>query len=96
MLLYSFLKTITGQEVVLELKNDLKIRGVLRSVDQYHNLRVDRVEILNGELYPHLNAVTSLFIRGPTVRYAHLPKSAVDTDLLQDATRREAARIEMY
>jgi len=96
MLLYSFLKTLTGQEVVFELKNDLKIRGVLRSIDQYHNLRVDQVTVLNGDTYPHLNSVTSLFIRGPTIRYAHIPKDAVDTDLLQDATRREAARVDIY
>lgn len=92
MLLYSFLKTLTGKEVVLELKNDLKVKGVLKSVDQYHNLRIDDIEVLNQDLYPHLSAVESLFIRGPTLRYAYLPKDAVDTDLLQDATRREAAR----
>lgn len=92
MLLYSFLKTLTGQEVVLELKNDLKIRGTLTAIDQYHNVRLDAVEVENNDRYPHLNAVSSLFVRGPTIRYAHLPKDAVDTDLLQDATRREAAR----
>ena len=93
MLFYSFLKTITGKEVVLELKNDLKIQGVLKSVDKYHNLRIDDIKVLNSDLYPHLSAVESLFVRGPTIRYAYLPKDAVDTELLQDATRREASRV---
>jgi U6 snRNA-associated Sm-like protein LSm2 len=31
-----------------------------------------------------------MFIRGSVVRYVHLPGNAVDTGLLEDATRREA------
>jgi len=34
--------------------------------------------------------VKNCFIRGSVVRYVHIPKDAVDTDVLQDATRREA------
>jgi hypothetical protein len=32
--------------------------------------------------------VKNVFIRGSVVRYVHLPGSAVDTALLEDATRR--------
>ena len=32
------------------------------------------------------------FIRGSVIRYVQLPSSEVDTELLQDATRREAAQ----
>ena len=35
-------------------------------------------------------SVKNCFIRGSTVRYVHLPKDDVDTDLLQDSTRIEA------
>lgn len=34
------------------------------------------------------SAVKNVFIRGSVVRYVHLPSSAVDTALLEDATRR--------
>lgn len=34
-------------------------------------------------------SVRNCFIRGSVVRYVQLPPSAVDTDLLHDATRRE-------
>ena len=39
--------------------------------------------------FPQLS-VRSLFIRGGVVRYVQLPPEAVDTDLLQDASRKEA------
>jgi len=35
-------------------------------------------------------AVKNCFIRGSVVRYVQLPAEAVDTQLLEDATRREA------
>ena len=34
MLFYSFFRTLVGNEVVVELKNDLAFRGKLHSVDQ--------------------------------------------------------------
>ena len=34
MLFYSYFKTLVGQEVTVELKNDLAIVGTLHSVDQ--------------------------------------------------------------
>lgn len=34
------------------------------------------------------SSVKNVFIRGSVVRYVHLPAAAVDTPLLEDATRR--------
>ena len=34
-LMFSVFKTLTDQTVIVELKNDLCITGVLKSVDQY-------------------------------------------------------------
>ncbi|CDW99011.1 hypothetical protein [Sporisorium scitamineum] len=34
MLIFSAFKTLTGQQVTIELKNDLAIQGTLKSVDQ--------------------------------------------------------------
>lgn len=44
--------------------------------------------VLEEAKYPHLAAVRNVFIRGSVVRYVHLPAGAVDTALLEDATRR--------
>lgn len=74
----------------MELKNDLSIRGTLVSVDQFLNIKLDDIKVTDETRYPHLISVKNCFIRGSVVRYVHLPAQAVDTALLQDATRREA------
>lgn len=89
MLFFSFFKTLETKVVTIELKNDLKIKGVLHSVDQYLNIKLQNVEVLNAEHHPHLLSVTSVFIRGSVVRYVHITPADVDVTLLQDATRRE-------
>lgn len=88
MLFFSFFKTLVDQEVKVELKNDIEIRGVLKSVDQYLNLKLDNISCVNEEKYPHLQSVKNLFIRGSTVRYVHMSANSVDCTLLQDASRR--------
>lgn len=84
----SFFKTLTNQTVTIELKNDIRIRGTLKSVDQYLNIKLDDVDVLDLDKYPHLSSVKNMFIRGSVVRYVMLPRSEVDIGLLEDATRR--------
>ncbi|KAK3330792.1 hypothetical protein B0H66DRAFT_544894 [Apodospora peruviana] len=91
MLFFSFFKTLIDHEVTVELKNDIQIRGTLKSVDQYLNIKLEDISVVEELKYPHLSAVKNVFIRGSVVRYVHLPASAVDIPLLEDATRREAA-----
>jgi U6 snRNA-associated Sm-like protein LSm2 len=91
MLFFSFFKTLTQTTVTVELKNDISIRGTLKSVDQYLNIKLDDIVVLDEVKYPHLSSVKNIFIRGSVVRYVHLPVDKVDRGLLEDATRREAA-----
>lgn len=86
----SFFKTLTQQTVTVELKNDISIRGTLKSVDQYLNIKLDDITVLDELKYPHLSSVKNIFIRGSVVRYVHLPPDKVDRGLLEDACRREA------
>ena len=117
----------------MELKNDISIRGTLKSVDQYLNIKLDDITVVDELKYPHLvshtlrkiectatrkhmswvefhavvlcvvcgtrsvlhanaiemqSSVKNVFIRGSVVRYVHLPAAAVETPLLEDATRR--------
>ena len=74
--------------MTIELKNDIRIRGTLKSVDQYLNIKLDDVDVLDLDKYPHLSSVKNMFIRGSVVRYVMLPRSEVDIGLLEDATRR--------
>ncbi|PWN21705.1 Sm-like ribonucleo protein [Microstroma glucosiphilum] len=110
-LIFSFFKTLTGQPITIELKNDVAITGTLKSVDQFLNFRIENLRVVGNESveramleggaggevdaekarWPHLLALKSAFIRGSVVRYVHVPAGAVDTQLLEDATRREAS-----
>jgi len=90
MLIFSVFKTLTDQTVIVELKNDLLITGVLKSVDQFLNIRLDNIQVSDEARHPHMIAVKNCFIRGSVVRYVQIPADAVDTQLLEDATRRES------
>ncbi|KAH9917924.1 uncharacterized protein BXZ73DRAFT_53237, partial [Epithele typhae] len=87
-LIFSVFKTLTDQQVTVELKNDLSITGTLKSVDQFLNIRLDNIKVLDPARHPHMMAVKNCFIRGSVVRYVQLPAESVDTQLLEDATRR--------
>lgn len=126
-LIFSVLKTLQDQELTVELKNDMAIRGQLKSVDQcaypalsssisadplpstgsstsssttsaYWTKSATRIWCARlflfllykaTDLFHRVQvAVRNCFIRGSTVRYVQLPKAAVDTQLLEDATRR--------
>ncbi|KAF2636131.1 hypothetical protein P280DRAFT_522381 [Massarina eburnea CBS 473.64] len=88
--LTGFFKTLVDHEITVELKNEVCIRGTLKSVDQYLNIKLDNAEATDELRWPHLCSTRDMFIRGSVVRYVHLPSGAVDTALLEDATRREA------
>ncbi|KAK4057028.1 U6 snRNA-associated Sm-like protein LSm2 [Microbotryomycetes sp. JL221] len=88
-LIFSVFKTLTDQQVTVELKNDLSIVGTLKSVDQFLNIKLENIRVVDEDKHPHMMAVRNCFIRGSVVRYVQIPKQAVDTQLLEDATRRE-------
>ncbi|KAI5454748.1 U6 snRNA-associated Sm-like protein LSm2 [Naganishia albida] len=90
MLMFSVFKTLTEQVVTVELKNDLCLMGTLKSVDQFLNIRLDNIKVSDPERFPHMMSVKNCFIRGSVVRYVQIPRTSVDTTLLEDATRREA------
>uniref|UniRef100_A0A915M5V4 U6 snRNA-associated Sm-like protein LSm2 n=1 Tax=Meloidogyne javanica TaxID=6303 RepID=A0A915M5V4_MELJA len=89
MLFFSFFKSLVGREVIIELKNDLSICGTLHSVDQYLNVKVTDINVTDVERHPHMISVKNCFIRGSVIRYVHLPSDGIDTQLLQEATRKE-------
>jgi len=55
MLFYSFFKSLVGKEVVVELKNDLNICGVLHSVDQYLNIKLQEISVAESNKHPHMS-----------------------------------------
>jgi len=53
-MLHSFFKTLVDHEVTVELKNDISIKGTLKSVDQFLNIKLDNIEVSDELKYPHL------------------------------------------
>ena len=41
-------------QVTVELKNDLCITGILHSVDQYLNVKLENIKLVNEAKYPHM------------------------------------------
>ncbi|KAI9988378.1 hypothetical protein PInf_021781 [Phytophthora infestans] len=76
--------------MAVELKNDVALMGVLDSVDQYLNIKLLNVSVVEGDKFPQLMNMKNCFIRGSSIRYVQIPAGEVDTELLQDAARREA------
>jgi small nuclear ribonucleoprotein (snRNP)-like protein len=48
---------LVDHEVTVELKNDIQIRGTLKSVDQYLNIKLDDIKVVEGLKYPHLVSI---------------------------------------
>mmetsp|Transcript_63518 Transcript_63518/g.73867 ORF Transcript_63518/g.73867 Transcript_63518/m.73867 type:complete len:102 (-) Transcript_63518:134-439(-) len=91
MLFYSVFKQLAGKDLTLkvELKNNIEISGILDSVDANLNLQLSSISVADPEKYPQLLSLKNCFIRGSSIRYIHLPKNEVDTELIQDACKRE-------
>lgn len=43
-----------GKEIAVELKNDVAVMGTLHSVDQYLNIKLLNVSVVEGEKFPQL------------------------------------------
>lgn len=68
MLFFSFFKTLVGEEVMVELKNGISIKGHLISVDQYLNIKLNDISVDNTSGFPQLASLKNVFIRGSTIR----------------------------
>jgi small nuclear ribonucleoprotein (snRNP)-like protein len=53
-----------GKIIIVELKNDLALRGTLHSVDQYLNIKLTGMTVVDPKKYPHLVTILSF---GPNV-----------------------------
>lgn len=53
-LFFSYFKELVGKVVTVELKNDLAITGILHSVDQYLNIKLEDTRVVDEAKYPHM------------------------------------------
>ena len=68
---------MVGKEIAVELKNDVVLTGTLHSVDQYLNVKLLNVKVINPDKYPQLVALKNCFVRGSVVRYIQIPPEHV-------------------
>ena len=54
MIFFSLFKTLVGKEICVELKNDVVLTGTLLSVDQYLNVKLENVNVVDSDRYPQL------------------------------------------
>lgn len=47
----------------MELKNDLSIQGTLVSVDQFLNIKLDDIRVVEENKYPHMVRENALNVR---------------------------------
>lgn len=65
------LSSLQGQEVVVELKNDFELRGVIEEGDWGLNLVLRGVSQTNTS--GQLQKFDSLMVSGKTIRFVHIP-----------------------
>ena len=53
-LFFAMFKTLEGKTLEVELKNSLRLRGRLVSVDQYLNMKLDDIEVIDKANFPPL------------------------------------------
>ncbi len=71
--LSSLLLSLQGFEVVIELKNDVELKGILEEVDAGMNITLlDVVQVVGGD--SNLRSTFDImFVAGRTIRYVHIP-----------------------
>jgi U6 snRNA-associated Sm-like protein LSm2 len=59
----------------VQLKNDMKIEGVLKSMDQ--NMNMELVDLNTGSLPPQLQNLKSIHVRGNSIRFISMDKEEI-------------------
>lgn len=70
-------------EVTVELKNDISIKGTLKSVDQFLNIKLDDIQVVEELKYPHL--VSQFYIVCERLGHAGTLQSDLSNEKTQNA-----------
>jgi len=76
--------SLKGNFVIVELKNDIVIKGKLYHIDSYYNIKLIETTILNSTAFPHIKRINDCFIRGSNIKYIHLPPDEVNLEALRE------------
>ncbi|KAI5160081.1 U6 snRNA-associated Sm-like protein LSm2 [Nematocida ausubeli] len=84
MVMTTLFKTLINKRVRIELKNSLKITGLLEDIDTFFNFKLrdtDKIDI------PFLRN-KNIFIRGSAIKEIWMSEDDVNVKRLEDATRK--------
>lgn len=68
----------------MQLKNDLKIEGVLKSVDSNMNMQIGDLNL--GALPPQFQNLKQIFIRGNSIKYILFDKEEIGRENIEKVT----------
>jgi small nuclear ribonucleoprotein (snRNP)-like protein len=92
------LQALVGRNVVLELRNEATLSGVLSAADDYMNCLLERAvwQPVAGPARPH----AILYVRGRNLRMVHMPSgldaaAALDTHIADLKAQRVSAALEL-
>ena len=88
---YAILKSISqnNSKVIVELKNDMKIKGNLVNVDTNLNLVLSKPNFEEDENIHQFKHSHNTFIRGNVIRYIHFfNKKDIKTDIIEEACQK--------
>lgn len=65
------LVSLQGEEVIIELKNDIEITGIIEEADENMNLTLHNVQ----QVFPsgYSRTMDLAFVNGTNIRYVHIP-----------------------
>lgn len=65
------LVSLQGEEIVIELKNDIEITGIVEEADENMNLTLHNVQQVFPSGYSRTMEIA--FVSGTNIRYVHIP-----------------------
>ena len=81
--------SLIGHKVVVELKNELVLKGTLENCDSLMNFKLIDIEILNRQAFPQLPKISKATIRGSSICYVNLPPDAINLERLHQMSREQ-------
>ncbi|PNH07487.1 U7 snRNA-associated Sm-like protein LSm10, partial [Tetrabaena socialis] len=84
--LVCLIKSLVDSKVVVELRNDILLRGRLDDVDDFLNMSLSNVTFQTVE--GHKATYQSMYLKGRNLRFVHLPKT-LDPAAAVDSYRRK-------
>ncbi|KAF7686597.1 U6 snRNA-associated Sm-like protein LSm2 [Cucumispora dikerogammari] len=84
MLFYTIFEQYINKEIVIELKNDTEIKGILLDLDIFLNLKLS----VRGYKGPEeLRNINTVFVRGSHIKFIHLTMTNEFAEKVTEAAR---------